>query len=261
MKNKIKTLVLATMAFSSAQAIEVDEIIQGYVDNTGGMEAWSNLKGMKMTGEVNQMGMMFPFEIVQMKDGRQYMKFTFQGKEIKQGVFDGETMWSTNFMSMKAEKADAESTANRKLELNDFPSPFLHWKENGYTVELMGTESKEGSDTYKIKLIKEPLTIDGQSVEDISYYYFDTESMVPVATESEVRQGPAKGKTGESKIGDYQEVDGLYFPFSMTQGVKDGMTVSMSVTKIELNPDVSDADFSMPAETADDTESENSASK
>jgi len=47
----------------------------------------------------------------------------------------------------------------------------------------------------------------------------------------------------------------------MTQGVKDGMTVSMSITKIELNPTVDMAEFVMPAETADNTESENSTSK
>ena len=249
MKNTIKTLILATMTFTSAQAVEVDEIINGYIENTGGSEAWNNLQGMKLSGELNQGGMKFPFEILSLKDGRQYMKFTFQGKELKQGVFDGETMWSTNFMTMKAEKADAESTENRKLEMNDFPSPFLNWKENGYTVELMGTESKEGSDTYKVKLVKEPLTVDGESVEDISYYYFDTEAFVPVAVETEIRQGPMKGKVGENKMSDYQEVEGFYVPFSMTQGLKDGPAVTMTVSKVELNPQVSQTDFDMPVET------------
>jgi len=242
-------LSLAFVAFAPVHAIDVDEIISGYYENTGGTEAWSQLTGVKMIGEFNQGGMKFPFEIVNLKDGRQYMKFSFQGKEIKQGVFDGETMWNTNFMTMKAEKSDAESTANQMLEINDFPSALFNYKEKGYTLELIGTEAVEGTDTYKLKLVKEPVTIDGNKVEDISFYYFDTEAFVPLVTEAEVKSGPAKGKIGESKLSDYQEVDGLYFPFSMTQGIKGGGgNASMIITSIELNPTVSQSDFAMPAE-------------
>ena len=73
-----------------------------------------------MTAEVNQGGMKIPVEMYQMADGRQMTVISFQGKQIKQGVFDGETLWSTNFMTMKAEKSDAETTANMKLEMNTF---------------------------------------------------------------------------------------------------------------------------------------------
>jgi hypothetical protein len=37
---------------------------------------------------------------------------------------DGKTMWSTNFMTMKAEKSGAETTANAKLSSEDFQMPF-----------------------------------------------------------------------------------------------------------------------------------------
>ncbi|MBL4773371.1 MAG: hypothetical protein JKX98_07145 [Alcanivoracaceae bacterium] len=247
-KSIARLLFISISAFSTVQAIEVDEIISGYYENVGGAEAWGKLKGLKMSGELNQGGMKFPFEIVNLKDGRQYMQFSFQGKELKQGVFDGETMWNTNFMTMKAEKADAEATAIQKLDANDFPDALFNYKEKGYTLELMGTESKDGAETYKLKLTKEPITVDGKQVESISYYYFDTEALVPLVIESEVKQGPGKGKIGESKLSDYQDVDGLYFPFSLTQGIKDGPGVSMVISTIELNPEVSDSEFDMPVE-------------
>lgn len=251
MKKIILTLTLIT-AFATANAGEMtaEEIVSTYIENTGGAEAWNKLAGVKLIGEMNQGGMKFPFEIVQLKNGHQYMKFNFQGKELKQGVFDGENMWGTNFMSMKAEKSDAESTANQKLEMNDFPFPLFHYKENGYQLELMGKEEKDGAEVYKLKLTREPKTVDGKKVDDISYYYFDVDALVPLVTESEVKEGPMKGKIGESKLGDYQEVDGLYFPFSMTQGMKDGPSAAMVISKVELNPTVNDSEFVMPKEEA-----------
>jgi hypothetical protein len=66
-----------------------EEIIANYIENTGGTEAWNNLQGIKMTAKVSQGGMDIPIEMVQLKDGRQMTIVTFQGKEIKQGVYDG----------------------------------------------------------------------------------------------------------------------------------------------------------------------------
>ncbi len=137
-----------------------------------------------------------------------------------QGVFDGETMWATNQMTMAAEKSDAETTANAKLDMNDFGDPFLNYKEKGYTAELMGKETVEGTETFKIKLTKEPVMADGKEVPSVSYYFFDTENFVPIVVEQEIMSGPGKGMMGQTKLSDYQEVDGLYFPHSIMAGAK-----------------------------------------
>jgi outer membrane lipoprotein-sorting protein len=245
-KYSIRLIFLSLFAVTVANAITADEIVAGYIENTGGQEAWNKVKAVKMIGEMNQGGMKFPFEIVNLNGGRQYVKFSFQGKEMKQGVFDGDTLWSTNFMTMKPEKADAESTANQKLEANDFPFPLFNYKKNGYQLELLGKEENEGAETYKLKLTREPKTVDGKKVDDVSYYYFEVDSLVPLVLESEVKEGPMKGKISESKLGDYQEVDGLYFPFSLTQGIKDGPSVTMVISKVELNPTVDESEFVMP---------------
>jgi outer membrane lipoprotein-sorting protein len=246
-------VAIAMMAFPLfSQAQTADEIVDTYFENIGGKENLKSLQGMKMVAKVNQQGMEIPLEITQLKDGRQMTVINFQGKELKQGVFDGETLWSHNFMTMKAEKSDAESTENFKLNLNDFPDSFMDYKEKGYTVELMGTETIDGAETFKIKLVKEPVTIDGNKEEDVSYYFFDTENFVPIAIQSEIKSGPAKGMMSEVTMSDYQEVDGLYFPFSMTQGVKDQGSSPLTIISIELNPTIDDTAFAFPKETVVD---------
>ncbi|WP_088341975.1 LolA family protein [Robiginitalea sediminis] len=251
---RFTVLALALALGTSLQAQTADEILDNYFENIGGRENLKAVTGMKMTAKVNQQGMEIPLEIYQLSDGRQMTVIKFQGKEIKQGVFDGETLWSTNFMTMKAEKSDAEATANFKLNTNDFPDSFLDYKDKGYTVEYVGEESVEGTPAYKIKLVKEPLTIDGETKEDVAFYYFDTENYVPIAMESEIHMGPMKGQMSWVTFSDYQEVDGLYFPFSMSQGVKNGGSQPITMETIELNPEVDAAAFAFPEEVAETKE-------
>lgn len=247
----MKKMILLILAFSVNFAINAqtaDEIINTYFENIGGLENLKKIEGIKMTATINQQGMEIPLEIIQLKDGKQMTVINFQGKEIKQGVFDGEVLWSTNFMTMKAEKSDAEATANMKLDSNDFLDVFIDYKEKGYTIELLGNETIDGADTFKIKLIKEPVTIDGKEEENISFYFFDTENFVPIAVQIEMKSGPAKGMISEVMMSDYQEVDGIYFPFSLRQGVKGQPGTPISITTIELNPVLEDSAFSFPEE-------------
>ena len=149
-------------------------------------------------------------------------------------------------MSMKAEKSDQEDVQNVKDELAEFPDPFLNYKENGFTVELMGTEVVDGSDTFKLKLTKKPMVVDGEEVPNVSIYYFDAENFVPIMMHEEVMSGPGKGMIMEAKMSDYQEVEGLYMPFSMSQGVKDQPGQPLTITSIELNVEADDSEFEFP---------------
>ena len=251
---KLQNLLLVaivSLLTISINAQSVDEIVGNYLENTGGAENWENVKGVRMNASINQMGMEIPIEMVQLKD-KMYTKISIQGQEIKQAVFDGETLWSTNFMSMKAEKSDQEDVDNVKNELAEFPDPFLNYKDKGFTVELMGTETVEGSDVYKIKLTKKPMVVDGEEVPNVSIYYFDSENFVPIMVHEEVMSGPGKGMIMESKMSDYQEIEGLYFPFSMTQGVKDQPGQPITIESIELNPSIDDSEFNFPESTEEE---------
>lgn len=249
----MKRRVLLLVAFFSCsfvlKAQTADEIIANYFENTGGKAKWETLMGVKMTAKLSMQGMELPLNIVRLKDGRQFSSVTFQGMEIKQEVYDGANLWSTNFQSMKAEKSDAESTDNFKANMGlDFPDPFFNYASKGFKVELLGKETIEGSETFKIKLTKKPIKVDGVETENIDFYYFDAESFVPLVVESEVKSGPMKGMISQSKFSDYQEVNGIMFPFSMFQGAKGqpgGQTINM--TAIEINPQVDASVFAFPA--------------
>ena len=251
----MRTIKLMILAFTfvvtaTVNAQTAEEIIATYFENTGGIDAWRKIEGMRMTAKVNQGGMEIPIEIVQLKNGKQMTKITFQGKTLKQNVFDGETLWGTNFQTQKAEKSDAESTENMKLNMNDFPDPLLDYKEKGYTIEYLGKEDFGGTETFKLKLTKEPITVDGKKEEDVSFYFFDTENYVPIAVHSEIKQGPSKGMISETTFSDYQEAGDIYIAYTIANGLKGQTGPGITLDNIEINPTVDDSEFAFPEDTA-----------
>ena len=243
--NKILLTLLLFFTFNSFSQ-SVDEIIDNYFENTGGIDQWKKLKGVKMSAKLSQQGMEIPIEIIQMQGGKQMQIINFQGQSIKAQVFDGEVSWGINMMSQKPEKSDQETTDNLKLDNNDFPDSFMDYKSKGYTAELIGKETVDGTETFKVKLTKEPKTVDGKKEDDITFYFFDTENYVPIAIQTEVKEGPGKGMIMEITMSDYQEVEGLYFPFSQTQGIKDQPSIPLIIDSIELNPIISENEFKFP---------------
>lgn len=231
----------------NAQKLTAEEIIAKSVETMGGEKAWSKLEGQRMKAVGSAQGMEFPIDMYEMKDGRKSTQFEIQGMVLKQDVFDGETLWGISFMTMKAEKSDAEDTENTKRSIGEFPSALVTYKNMGYSVTLEEDDVKEGVDCYKIRMDKKTQLVEGEEKPDVQYYYIDKENFVPVCVEEEISGGPMKGQMAVTILGDYQEVEGLYFPFSIKQGA--GMQAfELTVEEIELNPEVEDSLFAFPEE-------------
>jgi len=249
----IKTLFVAlfVMAMMPATSQTADEVISNYIENTGGIDNWKKLKTINFEGSINFQGMMLPIVMVQMNDGKSMMKADVQGQMFYQTVYDGETLWSTNQMTMSAEKSDEETTQNYTNDINDFPDPFIDYASKGHSIELIGKETIDGTDTFKIKLTKEPIMVDGKEEQDVAFYYFDTENFVPIVMEKEIKAGPGAGMVSQVKFSDYQEVDGVYFPFAIMQGSKNqpgGQQIT--IKNIVVNGEVDEAEFKFPAPAA-----------
>lgn len=244
-----KILFTLTLAFAACftQAQSANEIISACKEAMGG-NAWDKIDGLKYIANIEQMGMKIPLEIVTMRDGRMYTKITYQGMEIMQGAYDGSTVWSTNFMTMKAEKADDETTENTKRTCKEFPSALFHCEKLGYKANLEGEETVDGVVCHKIKLDKKTTLADGKEVPNIEYVFIDKETKAVIMAESEIMSGEAKGKIAQTKYSDYQEVNGVFVAFSQTIGIKDGESQGITFDKIEANPAIASEMFTFKGE-------------
>lgn len=246
MKKTLTAIMFVATAAFTAQAQTADEIIDNYFEVIGGKEAMAEIKNTQMNATLKTQGMELPATMINTADGKMRVSFNFQGMDLVQPAFDGETGWQTNMMTMQPEKMDDQTNAMTKDQAADFPDPFLNYKDKGYTATLEGEETVDGVETYKVKLVKKPLMIEGKEVENATYYFFDKDSGVQIMTRSEAQAGPAKGMTVESYMSDYQEVNGLYFPFAIEQKMNGQTAASIVIEKIELNTEIDDTMFAFP---------------
>jgi outer membrane lipoprotein-sorting protein len=167
------------------------------------------------------------------------MEFTIQGMTGVQ-AFDGKSGWAVMpFMGKKDPEAMSEDDAKQAADQADMDGVLVDYKEKGHTVEYAGKEDVEGTPAHKLKVTKK----NG----DVVNVYIDTESYMEIkdAGKTKVRGQEIEGET---TFGDFKTVDGLVFPFSIEQkskGMPGGMT--MTISKIEVNPKVEDSRFTMPA--------------
>ncbi len=244
----MKKLIFLFLGFAwiiAVRAQNVDEIITAYSQTIGGKN-WDAVKGMRMTANVEQGGMKIPVEVVTMKDGRMFTKITFMGNTMTMAAFDGEKSWSTNFMTMEPEEGTAETSENSKRSMKEFPNALINYKNLGYSATLLGSEKIDGTDCHKIKLDKKTMLVEGQEVPNVEFYYLDKENNVPVLVESEIKEGEMKGKISQTKFSDYQEISGVFIPYSTSSGIKDGESQVIQFEKVEINPTVDDKDFKFP---------------
>ena len=251
-KHIMKTIKLLIALFFAvialpSQAQTADEIVANYIEATGGEEAWKSIKSMKMTGVAN-MGQEFPFTQTVMADGRMQIVIDLQGQKFVPQAFDGESMWTTNFQTGKAEAMDAEASAQFKSESQDIIDSFVGYKEKGYSLEKLEDKTIEGTDCFAVKLTKKPVVVDGKEEENFTTFFFDKETFVPVMSESTAKSGPGKGMTSQTVFSDYLEAGDVFYAHSITTKFNGQTGQSIKIKEIEVNGDVDESIFKMPTQ-------------
>ncbi len=219
-------------------AQDIDAIIQRHLEVMGGVERLQSVQSMHMKGTMLFQGVEAPVEFWFQRPNRVRIETTFQGQKFVQ-AYDGETAWwIMPFMGDPTPKPMPEAQAKRFIENSqDFLSPFIDYKEKGYTVELVGEEEIEGTPVYHIRLKKRS--------ERVIEYFLDKETAVLLRTRAEI-QRENQTIQSETVFGDYQQVEGIAIPFSIQSYVNGQLMSQMTVQQVEINPEIDPALFHMP---------------
>lgn len=221
----------------AVEDITADEIIATYLENIGGKDNWKALTAMRMEGKMAQMGMEFPGVVMQVPPNKQRIEINIQGQQMIQ-AYDGETAWWINpFMGGTDAQPMPDEMAS-EFTKEKFEDDFIDYAEKGHTVELLGQTEVDGVMTYEIKLTKK----DGTE----EFHYFEPEYMVPIMQKSIVSEGQMKGQAVEVYMSDYEEHEGLMIPMYIESKMGGATQFSMTITKIELNPELDETLFAYP---------------
>jgi outer membrane lipoprotein-sorting protein len=232
-------LVLCPVA---AHAQTVDEIIAKNVQALGGMQKLQSVNTIRSTGKLNvgsfQAGIL---EEVKRPD-RVREEFIIQGLAQVQ-AYDGKIGWQVNPFGGRrdAEVMSADDTKPLQVDA-DIDGPLVNYRQKGHKAELVGHDSVEGTDCYKIKL-----TLKNG---DVRYDYLDADSFLEIKLETQTMiRGAIQER--EAYFGDYEKIQGIYYPMAIETGQKgDPNRAKVTLEKIEINVPLEDALFTMPTAKA-----------
>lgn len=234
---KIFTAVFLFAAGAGAQT--VDEIIARNIQAHGGLEKLESVKTLRITGKFNVGDFRANFLQENKRPDMVREETIVQGLADIQ-AYDGKTGWQINpFGGRKDASLLSADDLKGLIDDADIDGQLVNYKQKGYTAELQGHDSMEGTDCYKIKLTMK----NG----DIRFYFLDTDSYLELKIEV---QRTIRGtiQNSETYFGDYEKVDGLYYPFAFEGGEKNNPErVKYTVNKVEINVPLSDDLFTMPA--------------
>jgi outer membrane lipoprotein-sorting protein len=236
---------LATLLLlpGSVQSQTVDEIIAKNVQARGGLEKLRAIKSLRVTSKFSQGGFRATYIQENKRDSKVREELIIQGMAQVQ-AYDGKTAWQINpFGGRKDPELMSQDDTKPLLLDADLEGPLVDYKRKGHQAELVGHDPVEGTDCYKIRL--------SLKNGDVRYYYLDADSFLEIKYETQTHVRGAV-QFNETLLGDYEQVDGVYFPFSIETaetGTEDW--TRLSVDKIELNTPLEDTRFSLPVTKSD----------
>jgi Outer membrane lipoprotein-sorting protein len=220
----------------------VDEIIAKNIQAHGGMEKVKSVETLRVSGKLSIGSFEARFVEENKRPGKVREEAIIQSM-VQVRAYDGKTGWQINpFEGRRDPELISEDDAKDLVLSGDIDGPLVDYKEKGHQAELVGHDSVEGTDCYKIKLVLK----NG----DVRYYYLDTDSYLELKLETETS---IRGTIHEQEtyFGDYDQASGVYYPFAFETGDKGSPDrVKYTVEKVEVNIPLEDSIFSVPAAKA-----------
>jgi hypothetical protein len=232
--------VAAAIIFFShaARAQTVDEVIAKNIQAHGGVDKLKAVRSIRTTAKFSQGSLRAEFRQENKRADKVREEFIIQGLAQVQ-AYDGKTGWQISPFGGRKDPELLSQDDLKSLAVDaDIDGPLMEYKEKGHKAELVGHDSVEGTDCFKIKL--------SMKNGDVRYYYLDADSFLELKVEI---QTTIRGALQESELyyGDYEQVNGIFYPFAVEQAQKGSASrAQFSVEKIEQNIPLEDAHFSMP---------------
>jgi outer membrane lipoprotein-sorting protein len=237
-------MVLISLQAQTQKALTVDEILSKYFAATGGLDKWKALKSRTAVGKAMfGPGQEFPMTVYEMAPNKQKTVVNVQGTELMLNVYDGKDAWMLNPLQGGKDPVKLDDENAKDIKDEEFEDDFIDYQKKGHEVTLEGTEEIDGVKCYKIKLVKNKNNPKDDSTE---IHYFDAENFVPIVVVSYIKSGPMKGTEIKNYLSDYQDIDGLMFPFSMEQKVNGQPGPKITLEKITLNDVKDESIFAFP---------------
>ncbi len=229
---------IALFCAVTVTAQTADEIIGKYIQALGGKDLLNKITSVYTESTMDIMGTQGTLKSTQLNGKGIKQEMDIMGSIITT-CFTDKGGWSINPMTgATSPEVMPETQYNSGKDQLGVGAPFINYAEKGIKVELMGTEPVGGVNAFKIKMT---------NPENISaLYYFDPNTFYLIR---QVQQTEMQGETIDNvmTLSDYRTTEGYLMPYKVEMVMAGGQfSMTMAVTKVELNKPVDEAFFAMP---------------
>ncbi len=226
----ILTLISQQLSVYAQDSVKVseqkaNEILTKYIDAIGGKEAVAKVEDRTTIMRGTAMGQ--TITLISKQKAPNKMRQEVKAGGMEQVIIFNGKKGVMNVMNQKIEIKDKELEAlNLEADMNFMSDPAAF----GVKLSYEGIEKVDGKDAYKVKM---------ELPSGLKWYaLFDTESGLKVQEQREI-QTPQGSGTQTITYGDYKDVNGVKYPFKITQAFG-GQSVDVTVSSIKVNKGLSD---------------------
>jgi hypothetical protein len=219
----------------------VDTLVAKNTEAKGGAQALAAVTSLRLQGKmlVNNGRLELGYVQIKKRPGAIREETTLQGM-TQVDAYDGALGWKISpFGGRKDPEKISIDDAKALVEDAEIDGPLIDWKAKGSTVEYLGTEDVDGTLAHKLRVVRK----NG----DINYVYLDPDHFLEIRIITQRLENGAKVEN-ETDLGDYEKINGVFFPFSIEGGPK-GSTDKQKVIfeKAEANTPIDETIFKFPA--------------
>lgn len=212
------------------------DILEKFIEASGGRKLLSSIKDTTMTGTLNivMAGMSGSLTICLKEPNMMRMDMEVGGM-VMTTAYDGEKAWWTNPQTGATEElpSDQEEEIIRMAYGNDI---LLNPDKHGVTYTLKESENIEGKDYFVLV----QTFSDGYA----QTMYIDSKTYLPYKTVATVNQMGVEAES-ETFLSDYRKIDGIMVSFSARIFYDGEEAMTMTFTEVKYNTGLEDSLFKM----------------
>jgi hypothetical protein len=234
----------AIQAQTPSPSPTVDELVAKNIQAKGGQAALDAIKTIRFEGRLlaNQGQLELKYTETKKRPGKVRTDAVLQGMNLV-NAYDGTSGWKIFPLFGRKDPEQMSADESKSLvEEAEIGGPLDNWQAQGKKIEYLGTEDVEGTAAHKLQVTRK----NG----DVSYVYLDPDYFLEIrVVDRRIEQG-AQVEV-ETDLGDYEKVNGVYFPFSSETGNKGASDKQkIIVEKAEANIPLEDSTFAFPTKPA-----------
>ena len=202
-------------------SVTVSKVFNDYIKAIGGKDAVEDVESVYMIAQAEMQGQKMDLETKVTSSGKSSTVVSMAGNVLQRQIFNG----ATGFVAAQGQKLPftEEQVIAAKAEAHPFPEMIAQ------SATLAGIEEVDGQEAYAVKM------------DENTTNYYSKETGLKIKQVKTMKQGP-QTMTVPITYSDYREVEGVKFPFALSQSMGP-VTLNFDVTEVIVNEDVVDADF------------------